>query len=301
MAKKLIKGIVSTTKKGDAPITKIVGNKLYLDMDGTTYLRTVERLPLKLKEDGGNLIIDPAFQRGKAKAHIQEIVEFFDPLGPKIFAANHRTDGTVSLIDGQQEREAMVALGFTHWFMDCTHGLSPEQESRVFKLRNKQKPIGGNDMFRADIVSNEPDAQALLDLVRSEGFDIKMKGHYLVNPGNVLPVKTVQYVYATFNGNVLRSVLKTIRGLWSVRIGANLEVKKNAKRNELLKAIGRLYGEDKLSLDSVLASMKGVGIDTVTNYVHGKAPRGAAQEKWYRYYIGNVKCGEAKIEKPQEI
>ena len=298
---------MSTTinlKTAKAPVVKMKGGFLTVTgeilkydgtvekLDDTRELRIIYILPEKM-------VCDPLSQRGVITSHVASIKENFDIRAVKPFLVNIEPDGIISLLDGQQEREVLLDLGFKQWICEVRRGLDFKQKCKLLADRNEQKPMTEANKFRNRLNQEKPEALALRDLVRGEGFDMKIKGHPLENPDNLLTsFKAVYGIYGTYPADVLRNVLRFLKRQPSWSFGGM--VQRRARASWLMQGLAQVFGEDRLTLEQVLKGMENVSLDAFISYIEKNCKtHGRYKDEWTRYYVSSVRCG-LKVEQPKK-
>jgi hypothetical protein len=123
-----------------------------------------------------DFIIDyPRVQRRKpSKAKIMEIVDNFDERWLGVFHANQREDGTISLLDGQRRRAALIAMGREEYRVqtELHYGLSISEEAAMFRKLNAQRQVGSIPDFLNGVTEGDPKIVQIVDVCREHGWEV---------------------------------------------------------------------------------------------------------------------------------
>lgn len=117
--------------------------------------------------DIDDLHIDPLIQRGEEPGEISAIVADFNAAAVGTLIASYRAKtGLRSLLDGQQRRAAIAIcreLGKSDGKVAVLlhHGLSIEEEARLFLQLNNRRSVGAMQQFKARLTSGEKQALAI--------------------------------------------------------------------------------------------------------------------------------------------
>jgi hypothetical protein len=139
-----------TTARGSAPSSDV----------------TIEQIPAK------RLSVDPTVQRGFDPGRAERINADFDENALGVFTVSRRADGTEHLVDGQHRHGVIILRGEEDRLLDCQvhHGLTTQQEARMFRLLNNAKPVSVLDRFVVRIKEEDPTALAINSVLTEHGW-----------------------------------------------------------------------------------------------------------------------------------
>jgi hypothetical protein len=111
--------------------------------------------------------LDASFQREPNVKRVDEMAAAFDPNMVGVPVLSRRADGTMVALDGQHRIAAAKKAGHGEYplLMEIHHGLSAEEEARLFlKLNEMRLPVPLFDRFKArlvekDLIATEIEAQ----------------------------------------------------------------------------------------------------------------------------------------------
>lgn len=202
----------------------------------------------------GDLRIDPTYQRGIERAHVERLKRDFDPLLVGTLAVSLRqgqpgAPDEMYILDGQQRKQVFAELGFGNREVDAKVwlGLTPEEEARVFLGLNAGKTISAASRLRARKAAGYKDAAEIDRAIAEAGFEIDYSNGQ--KPYLIAAVTAVEAVYDAAGGLEhgglarTRAALVLHRKLWNGRRGYE---------SALVRAVGaftiRHYGEIKTDL-----------------------------------------------------
>lgn len=117
--------------------------------------------------------IDPSYQRHLMQHH-RRIAKDFDARACDPLKVGKRPDLSMWVIDGQQRREALLKMGYTHWRALVIESSGPEMEAHLFQIfgggKGTVKPLNIYDVFRAQLKSNDLIAVAIQQTAEKYGF-----------------------------------------------------------------------------------------------------------------------------------
>lgn len=163
-----------------------------------------------------DLYIDRRFQRVLSDAFVSRLVDKFDKNLVGVLDVNMRADGTLSLIDGQHRREALLHLGWTETLC-LIHDLTLEQEAdRFVKLQRERLHMHAAEVFKAAVFAGEPRAVAIAAIVEAHGFQVSKSN---TTAGCISSAGALQKVYEQYGARVLTDTIATIRIAWGIADG----------------------------------------------------------------------------------
>jgi len=200
------------------------------------------------------LRIDPTYQRGIERAHVERMKAEFDPLLVGTLAVSLRegqngAPDEMYVLDGQQRLALFRELGFGTRDVDAKVwlGLTPEEEARVFLGLNASKTISAASRLRARKAAGYRDAAEVDRAITEAGFEIDYSNGQ--KPFQLAAVTAVEAVYEAAGGLEHGGFIRTKaalllhRKLWNGR---------RAHESALIRAVGaftvRHYGEIKTDL-----------------------------------------------------
>ena len=117
------------------------------------------------------------YQRGVAKAWVKKLTKAWDPLGCGVIAVSQRADGTYWVFDGQHRALAAQQQGITTLQAEVWSGLSLEQESGGFLLRNtKTKAMSSVSKYAAAVWGGDPLATMTQRILNRVGVAVRAEG-----------------------------------------------------------------------------------------------------------------------------
>lgn len=159
--------------------------------------------------------IDPSYQRALKDYH-RRIAKNFDPAAVGVLHVAKRPDGSLWVIDGQQRRAAMLAVGVTHWPAQVIDVAGVEDEARLFNRlgggEGTKRNIGEADKFRALLTARNPLALAAVEAVAAGGLTLGATKHR--NWPNLCCLRLVQSVMSVAGADVVRRSCLAISRAW---------------------------------------------------------------------------------------
>lgn len=181
-------------------------------------------------------IVDHRFQRHLTSGVIGSITRQFIPAALGVVYANRRRAAeptleedlglreTIILIDGQHRIEALLQLGHYDYPVPTLlfDGLRVEQEAALFRFfnsnRNRPTPL---EIFKADLVANDPEAVAVAQIAAEYGIDINSGNVQAKSrPALLTAIGTARIIYRRGGPNALREVFRLLMEAWGDRPGA---------------------------------------------------------------------------------
>lgn len=161
-----------------------------------------------------NLQVDSSYQRGVLPVH-RKIVMQFDADMVGVLVVSKRPDDSLYLVDGQQRRAALLAIGIRRWLCRVVHCDGPTREAEIFIGINGGKGtvsrVTGLYLFRAMIASGDRCAQDLYREVEAQGFHLS--GRQLEWPYMTCALSLLRIANAQGLDHV-RLLLTTVKKCW---------------------------------------------------------------------------------------
>lgn len=180
----------------------------------TTIANEIEVTTLKIRQ----LVLDDRYQRShddkQARSRIEQIKNDYNPhLMQPIEVAAHE-DGEFAVVDGGHRFVAMSEkFGPNHDIVCRVHyGSTVADEASIFtQLQSKRKNIAPMDLFKADLISQVPDA-TMVQNVLSE-FELKIaRGSN--SSGNITAVSALRRIAKRGRPELLRRVVRVLHDSW---------------------------------------------------------------------------------------
>lgn len=151
-----------------------------------------------------------AYQRMLKKAHVKQIVNNFNPEAISAIKVARRKNGSMYIIDGQHQAEALRQLGYDLWPCHVTESTGRAHEAELFRICNSaktRKQVTPLELYRALLVEGDKTARQCDTIVKSYGFTV----------GNVTGwpcIKAVGCVQTLNKLGVLDETLDMITSAW---------------------------------------------------------------------------------------
>jgi hypothetical protein len=151
-----------------------------------------------------------------------EIESEFDPALVGTLCVSRRSANKFALIDGQTRHAAMTRLGIDEWSAVIYEDLKPSQEAALFyKFQTKRRNMLSQNVFKAKVFAEEPQAVAINKVVEDCGFFV---GNPANGNGSIPATGSLTFVYQgtvsgkrgakTADPDLLRDTLTVIRNAW---------------------------------------------------------------------------------------
>lgn len=174
-----------------------------------------------------------------------EIEGDFDPALVGTLCVSRRSATKFALIDGQTRHEAMTRLSIDEWSAVIYEGLTPAQEAALFyKFQTKRRNMLSQNVFKAKVYAEEPQAVAINKVVEDCGFFI---GNPVNGGGSIPATGALTFVYqGTVSGkrgeqtedpDLLRDTLMVIKNAWP-------QLPLTAKSAAMIKGLGWYLARD---------------------------------------------------------
>lgn len=165
--------------------------------------------------------VDHTYQRPPSTAHVNRIAKNFDPALFGVVTVSERSDGSLYVLDGQHRVAAIVAMGRGGTRIPCEvlTGLTLQDEADIFNRRNSlKKNMTPQEKFRGALMSRDNRAGAIVDTVRSIGYEVNLDTSEL-HGGKIPAVAALQAVDRQYRDGHLALTLQTIRDIWGAENG----------------------------------------------------------------------------------
>lgn len=177
-----------------------------------------------------DLFVDHSYQRG-LKNSSKKISKEFKPECAGHLTVGERPNGLLSLIDGQQRREAMLARNITQWKARVIKSVGPEFEASIFRTLNggdgTVTRVSAMELYHAKLIEGDPQALLLKKVVETEGFRISKNRE--VKWPSIGCVGGLFSDIKTHGVEVLGTALRLIKQVWPAQ--------DLALRNEILRGV----------------------------------------------------------------
>lgn len=121
--------------------------------------------------------VDRAYQRGVHDKKVQKMMEEYDKHAVKPILVNQRSDGSLKIIDGQQETAAILRLGKEFVWCRIVKGLSPKGEASLFYNANQQTVLSASQKFKSGVRAGRKDCVEPYGMLKKYGYDINTKAN----------------------------------------------------------------------------------------------------------------------------
>lgn len=158
------------------------------------------------------LIIDPMIQRTLQETEVENIYRKFNSAALGVLTLSQRTDGTRSVLDGQQRRAVLMRLyNEGRWEQPVTalvhSGLSIQEEAQLFLDLNDRRAVDAVRRFKTRLVAGE--AQALDIKAILDELELPISGR------GVQAIETIDRLYVQPGGpERVRWVLRMIQTVY---------------------------------------------------------------------------------------
>lgn len=155
-----------------------------------------------------DLQICPAAQRDYSSEWAGKLANKFSLESMGYPVVNHR-GGVYYIVDGQHRVAAMKMLGFLDSKVECEcyESLSETEEAELFLTRNYRRGVRAYDRFRISLTADRDIQTNIAKIVNSAGLHVGTG----TTEGSIRATATLEVVYNTYGGAVLRRTLLLIR------------------------------------------------------------------------------------------
>lgn len=163
--------------------------------------------------DLDTLQVDRAsYQRGLSASRVKQIADEYDIAAAGLITLNRRSNGLLWVVDGQHRAAGAKRAGESEILAQVFHGLSIQQEARLFRIKNSQLgPVSALATFRSALVEGQEEAVTVNSIIESFGSAVNEK----TGPnGNINAIGAVLWVFRSPKGGGregLEAVLSVIR------------------------------------------------------------------------------------------
>lgn len=217
------------------------------------------------------LVVDHNVQRPLDQKKVDKIADELDMAAIGVITVSHRDDSTDHVIDGQHRVAALHLAGGDGEKVQSRvfHGLSIEDEARLFRLLNNTTKLGAIDGFRVRVVEGEPVAVAINDILTGHGWKVS------TSTGNrhFLAVTAAERVYRR-GPDVAELTISTLTRAWG-----HAPVTMDGRIVGGLGAVFARYGEAINAAELV---------ERLARYPGGPAKMIGAAQGWHELYRWSV-------------
>lgn len=176
------------------------------------------------------LVIDANYQRPPIFGLIKVIAENWDWQAVRTLAVSMRSDGEYAVMDGQQRLMAARQHDITKLPCQVYIDLTERQEAELFlKLNNSKKP-SANDLFRAKIAEDDPEAKLIVLALNKTGWELDLdatkhtKNSKSWGTSTVNSATALLYTYRQGGIQHLQSVLNVCHGWYGQHMAASADI-----------------------------------------------------------------------------
>lgn len=153
--------------------------------------------------------IDSRYQRDTNQHWVDNHLPF-DPRQAGAVVLSSRAGGPYC-IDGGHRIALARADGAEHINAFVIDGLTQVDEARLFaRYQRERRNLTSFALFRADVVSGDPDTAALVRVVHAAGFTLERKG----GPNNITAIDSLRYIQRYGGEDLLARTLDAVRTFW---------------------------------------------------------------------------------------
>lgn len=153
--------------------------------------------------------IDSRYQRDTNQHWVAEHLPF-DPRQAGAVVLSSRQGGPYC-IDGGHRIALAKADGVHSINAFVIDGLTQADEARLFaRYQRERRNLTSFALFRADVVSGDPDTAALVRVVHAAGFTLERKG----GPNNITAIDSLRYIQRYGGEDLLSRTLDVVRTFW---------------------------------------------------------------------------------------
>lgn len=155
---------------------------------------------------------NPPYHKSVSQQIVDEMFKEFNPVVAGFLVANIRDNGKTALIDGRHRRAMAIKKGEKGWWFIVTHGLSLDEEAKLFRWFQARKNMNTAEKLNALIIEGDPQAIALRGAVTSQGcalpFEDDKKRH------QVNAVEALIHIFQRGGPDAVKRVLGLAVGSW---------------------------------------------------------------------------------------
>tara|TARA_Y100000310_G_C20654950_1_gene801507 strand:+ start:628 stop:1425 length:798 start_codon:yes stop_codon:yes gene_type:complete len=159
------------------------------------------------------LRIDTSYQRPIKPAHVDKIVENFDPSALGAISVSDRGNGDYVVLDGRHRVAVCQQCGHST-ILAVIHQVGGDiaREAQLFIKLNFSKIIGTAWEWRARVVAKDPIALEVNALAWAHGF--RCDPLLGMGPTTITAVSAMEDIFGTYGPDTLIAILDAIRGAW---------------------------------------------------------------------------------------
>lgn len=164
------------------------------------------------------------YQRFIYEKFVQFLVLNFNPIVLGQLLVSRREDGTYYVIDGQQRLAALRRIGWTHAPCVVVHGLTVQDEARMFyQLDTQRHKLNAMDLFRAKVTAEDEEALRVLSIINETGWQVDLNSQtwWTAKPDYIRAVDACALSMRRYGEHTLRVALSTLREAWPNRVEAS--------------------------------------------------------------------------------
>lgn len=167
-------------------------------------------------------VVDYDYQRPVEAKRVARIVDEFNPRQLGVFEVSKRENGTYAIIDGAHRFTALKALGRKVVQATVHHGLSRQDEAKLFaQLNMSRAALKPYQRFNAQVFAGDTDAVAISYAVTRAGFKIASSNQTQTqNPTMIGAIRVLEQSYQLLGEERLGEMLIAIRDCWFGMVGA---------------------------------------------------------------------------------
>ncbi len=157
-------------------------------------------------------IPNPSYHKSVSSKIVDEMFKEFDPLVAQFLVANIRENGSTALVDGRHRRAMAQKAGNSGWWFTVTHGLTIDEEARMFRWFQARKNPNTAEKLNGLIIEGNKDAIALRAAVTSCGCSLPFEDDK--KRQRIDAVEALIYVFQRGGPEAVKRVLGLCMGCW---------------------------------------------------------------------------------------
>lgn len=167
--------------------------------------------PESLRTDGDSGE-EGSYQRAFVRSRQKKLEETFDELAVGSIVVSRRAPGVDVVIDGRHRVRAMIAKGVTKCMCQVLHGLTLEEEARLFLAYNKERGAPkAIEVFKGRLIAKDDVAVALDRICTECEWTISKAA---TRPNVTKAVAELERTMRVLSNEGLRAVLRFISACW---------------------------------------------------------------------------------------
>jgi len=144
------------------------------------------------------------------------MVTNFDSKQLEPITVSLRADGSYHIIDGQHRTKTCQLKGITTIPARVIKGLTPEEESDLFILLDKNKTkLSSLDKFLVFVKSGDTFHKSISDIIKKHGYLVETNGRKRTVKRRITAIGTVEKIANKYGLSTLDNTLCTISKSWS--------------------------------------------------------------------------------------